>query len=396
MSFAMMKALTETGALHPPWTILNSHSYWSVPNRSLTKVPIIQDPQQSAQIVGLRYVNDEMPGIRRKKAGKTFRFVDANGKIIREARQKERIKALAIPPAWQEVWICPSESGHLQATGRDDQGRKQHLYHPRWREVRDETKFNRLIAFAKTLPRIRRRLQKDLALPGLSRNKVLATVVRLLEVSLIRIGNEEYARDNGSFGLTTMRTNHVAISGAKLRFQFRGKSGKHHTVDVNDRRLARIVKTCQAIPGQDLFQYLDEEEKRQGVDSGAVNEYLREISGEDFTAKDFRTWAGTVITAQALRGLKPFESPTEAKQNVIEAIKATAKRLGNTPAICRKCYVHPAVLDAYMDGSLARTLGSGTVSQGNHAHRKLRSEEAAVLTLLKCHRSPRRQRRMAT
>jgi DNA topoisomerase-1 len=299
----------------------------------LTKTSIIQDPQQSAQIVGLRYVNDEMPGIRRRKAGKTFRYVDAAGKVIREARQKERIKALAIPPAWEEVWICPSENGHLQATGRDDRGRKQHLYHTRWREVRDETKFNRLVPFAKALPRIRRRVQKDLALPGLSRNKVLATVVRLLEVSLIRIGNEEYARDNRSFGLTTLRTNHVAISGATLRFQFRGKSGKHHTVDVNDRRVARIVKNCQAIPGQDLFQYLDAEEKRQSIDSGAVNEYLREISGEDFTAKDFRTWAGTVLTAQALREFKPFDSPAQAKQHIVEAVKTAAKRLGNTPAI---------------------------------------------------------------
>ena len=362
-------------------------------NRSFTKAPIIQDPQQSAQIVGLRYVNDEMPGIRRRKVGKTFRYVDAAGKVIREARQKERIKSLAIPPAWEEVWICPSENGHLQATGRDDRGRKQHLYHARWREVRDETKFNRLIPFAKALSRIRRRIRKDMALPGLPRNKVLATVVRLLEVSLIRIGNEEYARDNRSFGLTTMRSNHVAISGATLRFQFRGKSGKHHTVDVNDRRLARIVKNCQAIPGQDLFQYLDEEEKRQGVDSGAVNEYLREISGEDFTAKDFRTWAGTVLTAQALRGFKPFDSPAQAKQNIVEAVKTAAKRLGNTPAICRKCYVHPAVLDAYLEGSLARTLEPRAEHQTNHARGKLRSEEAAVLALLGRRRSVKGRRR---
>jgi DNA topoisomerase-1 len=375
------------------WIISIFPSYWDVANRSLTRVAIVQDPAKSAQIVGLRYVSDEMPGIRRKKAGKVFRYVDAAGKVIRDARQRERIKSLAIPPAWEDVWICPVENGHLQATGRDDRGRKQHLYHSRWREVRDETKFNRMIAFAKALPRIRRRIQKDMALPGLSRDKVLATVVRLLEVSLIRVGNEEYARDNRSFGLTTMRTNHVKVSGTNLRFQFRGKSGKHHTVDVNDRRLARIVKNCQAIPGQDLFQYLDEEENGQGVDSGDVNEYVREISGEEFTAKDFRTWAGTVLTAQALREFDRFESETQAKQNIVEAVKTAAKRLGNTPVICRKCYVHPAILDAYLDGTLAQTLKPRGEGEPVQARRKLQPEEAAVLGLLRQRLPTERRRR---
>lgn len=341
------------------------------------------DPETSAQSVGLFYVNDEMTGIWRLKAGKTFCYVDEAGKPVRDTDRLERIESLAIPPGWTEVWICPFEEGHVQATGHDDRGRKQHLYHSRWREIRDEVKFNRLIPLAKTLPRIRRRIRRDMALPGLARNKVLATVVRLLEVSLIRVGNQEYARDNQSFGLTTLRDNHVKISGANLRFQFRGKSGKQHTVDVNNRRLARIVKNCQAIPGQHLFQYFDEDDQRQGVDSDDVNDYLKEISGQDFTAKDFRTWAGTVLAAQALAELEPFNSWAQAKNNIAQAIKTAAKRLGNTPAICRKSYVHPAVLDAYLDGSLAQMLKPRADDQPHRSRHKLRQEEDAVLNLLR-------------
>lgn len=293
-----------------------------------------------------------------------------------------RIKSLAIPPAWKDVWICPDPAGHLQATGRDDRGRKQHRYHTRWREARDETKYTRMIAFGKALSRIRKKVVRDLSLPGLSRNKVLATVVRLLEVSLIRVGNEEYARDNDSFGLTTMRDRHVDVNGSTIEFHFRGKAGRWHKVDIRDRRLAKIVKRCQDLPGQELFQYLDGEGKRQDVKSTDVNDYLREISGEDFTAKDFRTWAGTVLGAMALREFERFDSKTQAKKNIVQAIENVAERLGNTPAVCRKCYVHPDVIDAYLDGTLIRTLKRRAEEQLATSLRSLNPEEAAVLGLL--------------
>ena len=286
-----------------------------------------------------------------------------------------------IPPAWTDVWICASANGHLQATGRDARGRKQHRYHPRWREARDETKFTRLIAFARALPKIRRRLANDLKRPGLLRRKVLATVVKLLEVSLIRVGNDEYARDNRSYGLTTMRDHHVDISGARMRFNFRGKSGKKHAIDISDPRLARIVKQCQDLPGQEIFQYIDDDGAQQDVKSEHVNEYLREITGEDFTAKDFRTWAGTVLAAMALRELEKFDTQTQAKKNVLRAIEAVAERLGNTPAICRKSYVHPMVLDAYLDGALLQTVKQRAQEQWTEIG-KLRPEEAVVLALL--------------
>jgi DNA topoisomerase-1 len=323
-----------------------------------------------------------MPGINREIAGHGFRYRYPTGDIVKESAVLARIKSLAIPPAWTNVWICPDPAGHLQATGRDDRKRKQHRYHPRWREIRDETKYERMIAFGKALPRIRKRLFRDLALPSLSREKVLAAVVRLLEVSLIRVGNDEYARDNESFGLTTMRDRHVDVNGSTLQFHFKGKSGKWHKVDIRDRRLARIVKSCQDLPGQELFQYVDEQGNPQDVKSTDVNDYLREVGGQDFTAKDFRTWAGTVLGAMALREFEQFDSKAQAKKNIVQAIENVAERLGNTPAVCRKCYVHPDVIDAYLDGTLVRTLKKRAEEQLSSSLQSLRPEEAAVLGLL--------------
>jgi DNA topoisomerase-1 len=279
-------------------------------------------PVESAHLVGLRYVSDQMPGIQRERAGQGFRYRYPTGEIVQNDEVLRRIKVLAIPPAWTEVWICPDPCGHLQATGRDDRGRKQSRYHSRWRDVRDETKYARMIAFGKALPKIRQRVRKDISLPGLPRDKVLAAVVRLLEVSLIRVGNEEYARENDSFGLTTMRDRHVKIRGKKLLFHFRGKSGKWHEVDIEDRRLATIVKSCQDLPGQELFQYVDEEDgERKKIGSEDVNEYLREITRQDFTAKDFRTWAGTVLAARALQEFQKFDSKAQAKKTSFKPSK---------------------------------------------------------------------------
>ena len=296
-----------------------------------------------------------------------------------------RIKALAIPPAWTDVWICPRPDGHVQATGRDARGRKQYRYHPRWRAVRDATKYDRMIAFGEVLPQLRARLEQDMALPGLPREKVLATVVQLLETTLIRVGKLEYARANSSFGLTTLRDRHVKIAGATLQFHFRGKSGQYHTVRLHGRRLATIVKWCQDLPGYELFQYIDAAGERQTIDSTDINDYLRQRTGQDCTAKDVRTWAGTVLAACALRECGPFTSQTEALKNIVQAIDAVAKRLGNTRAVCRACYVHPTVLDAYLDCSLCALplpcdpSNSGTEAPG------LQPEEAMVLTLLKQH-----------
>ena len=340
------------------------------------------DPVVSARAVGLRHVSDEKPGLRRERSGKNFRYRDADGKMVRDRETLGRIKSLVIPPAWTNVWICPDPNGHLQATGRDDRGRKQFRYHPRWREIRDETKYARMIAFAKTLPKIRRRVKKDMSLPGLPKNKVLATVARLLEVSLIRVGNEEYARENDSFGLTTMRNRHVEVNGSELRFHFRGKSGKWHNVDIRDRRLAKIVERCHDLPGQELFQFVDDDGQRHDVRSEDANEYLRDISGQDFTAKDFRTWAGTVLAAIALREFEKFDTKAQAKKNVVAAIESVAKKLGNTPAVCKKCYVHPHVLDSYLEGTLVETLKQRAEKTISGSLRGLPAEEAAVLGLL--------------
>jgi DNA topoisomerase-1 len=333
-------------------------------------------------VASLRYVSDTRPGIARKGAGKGFSYIGPDGKPVRDPEELRRIKSLGIPPAWTEVWICPSPHGHIQATGHDEKGRKQYRYHPRWREVRDETKYGRLIAFGQALPKIREHVEHDLALPGLSREKVLATVVRLLETTLIRVGNEEYARKNHSFGLTTLRNRHVDVSGAQLRFNLRGKSDKHHSISNKDRRLARIVNRCQALPGQELFQYLDDQGQRQTVDSADVNQYLREITGQDFTAKDFRTWAGTVLAEIALRELEAFDTKAQAKKNIVRAIERVSERLGNTPTICRKCYVHPAVIDPYLDGAMLQTLNQRTEQELTSSLHGLQPEEAAVMALL--------------
>jgi DNA topoisomerase I len=305
-------------------------------------------------------------------------FIGPDGKPIRDAEQRRRIKALAIPPAWTSVWICPRTDGHLQATGRDSKGRKQYRYHPRWREVRDETKYGRLVNFGQSLPSIRKRVERDLASPGLSREKVLAAVVQLLEKALIRVGNEQYARQNGSFGLTTLRGRHVEVAGSTIRFQFKGKSGKKHRIKISDRRLAAIVKRCRDIPGYELFQYQDENGQYQAVDSSDVNSYLRQVAGMEFSAKDFRTWSGTVLAAVALSQLGPVDSEREAKKNIARAVEQVAELLGNTAAVCRKCYIHPEVVDAYLDGTI-QTL----MVEGQRELAGLSQEEAAVLRLLR-------------
>jgi len=343
---------------------------------------IVAEAMDAAEGAGLRYVSDDRPGYTRKANGEVFKWFDAEGTLIRDEQRLLRINRLAIPPAWTEVWVSPSLNGHIQATGRDARRRKQYLYHERWREVRDENKYDRIISFGKALPKIRKRVSQDLKLQGLPREKVLATVVQLLERTFIRIGNEEYARENKSFGLTTMKDRHVEVKGSKLRFRFRGKSGREHEVDVTDRRIAKIISKLQDLPGQDLFQYLDEDGKVRDISSQDVNEYLREITGEDFSAKDFRTWAGTVLTAIALNAQEKFETQKQAKSNIKTAISAVARILGNTPAICRKCYVHPAVLETYLDQKSIDGLKRTTEEALEKEDVDLRSSEKAVLKFL--------------
>jgi DNA topoisomerase-1 len=351
-------------------------------SRSKDPQVIVTDPVQSAKDAGLRYVTDAQPGIHRKRRGKGFTYVDPDGKHIRDREVLARIRSLVIPPAWKDVWICTNPKGHLQATGRDARGRKQSRYHPRWREVRDETKYERILIFGSILPDIRERVDHDLAMPGLPRLKVLATIVRLMETTQIRVGNEEYARENHSYGLTTMRSRHVRVEGSKVEFRFQGKSGVRHTVDIRDRRLAKIVQRCQDIPGYELFQYVDEDGERHSIDSADVNEYLREISSQDFTAKDFRTWSGTVFACMLLREFEAFDSATQAKKNVVTAIKEVAMRLGNTPSVCRKCYVHPAVLESYLTGAMATLLNECVKQKAAASLRALREEESALMHLL--------------
>ena len=334
-----------------------------------------------AREASLRYVHDDRPGIRRVRSGRGVRYVGPDGALIRDAETLARIKKLAIPPAWTDVWICPFANGHIQAVGRDERGRKQYRYHERWRAAQDEAKYGRMIAFGKALPRIRRQIARDLARPGLDRRKVLAAIVRLLETSLIRVGNDEYARTNGSYGLTTLKDRHASCNGSAIRFRFRGKSGIVHEVEVNDRRLARVVRQCQDLPGQELFQYVDETGQVRDVTSGDVNEYLRQVAGQEFSAKDFRTWAGTVLAALALREFEAFDSQTQAKRNILEAIRSVAKRLGNTPTVCRKCYVHPHIIDAYLEGTMLDAMRR-RAEEAMEDVTKLRPEEAAVLALL--------------
>ena len=348
------------------------------------------DPGAAAQILqskltaceaGLQYASPDRPGIRRVKVGSGFKYVDPRGKVVKDANILGRIKSLVIPPAWKDVWISPHPLGHIQAVGFDARGRKQYRYHPRWRETRDSTKYGKMLAFARALPTIRARTRRDLAKPGLSREKVLAACVRVMEKTLIRVGNDEYAKENKSYGLTTLRDQHAKIRGAKVTFRFRGKSGVFHDVDLDEPKLARIIRKCQELPGEELFQYMDDDGNVRDVGSQDVNEYLKEIAGDEFTAKDFRTWAGTVLAAQALAELRTFNSQAEAKRNIVKAVERVAAQLGNTKAVCRKCYIHPEILHAYLDGDLVATLRRRAADMAK-AVGKLRAEEAFVLALL--------------
>jgi DNA topoisomerase-1 len=340
------------------------------------------DPPAAAKAAGLRYVHDDRPGIRREPVKDGFRYIDAKGEPVEDEATLKRIKSLVIPPAWTDVWICPQTNGHLQATGRDARGRKQYRYHPKWRTVRDEVKYERMIRFGKALPQIRKEVDRALSLPGLPREKVLATIVYLLEATMMRIGNDEYARENKSYGLTTLRNRHVRIDGSEVEFRFRGKSGVYHDVKVHDRRLARIIQRTRDLPGQDLFEYLDDVGQPHTVNSADVNEYLHTITGEDYTAKDFRTWSGTVLAAMALQEFEKVDSDAQAKKNVVRAIEAVSEKLGNTPSVCRKCYVHPAILDAYLDGTMLEGLRALAEEQLVEELKDLQPEEAAVLAML--------------
>ncbi|GJD51889.1 hypothetical protein OPKNFCMD_4648 [Methylobacterium crusticola] len=340
------------------------------------------DTKDAAREAGLRYVSDEEPGYRRKRSGRGFVYVDAAGARVRDAAVLARIKALAIPPAYTDVWICRHAKGHIQATGRDDRGRKQYRYHPEFRQARESSKFAHMMAFADALPGLRATVQADMGRRGLPREKVLATVVHLLETTLIRVGNDDYARQNKSYGLTTLRDPHVTVEGRELRFRFKGKSGKTWELAVQDRRVAKIVKACQDLPGQELFQYIDDEGVQRDVTSADVNAYLREITGRDVTAKDFRTWSGTVLAALALREFEAFDSQAAAKKNVRAAIERVAERLGNTPTICRKCYVHPEILGCYLEGELLLQVQEEVQAALREDLGRLRPEETAVLGLL--------------
>jgi DNA topoisomerase-1 len=366
------------------------------PDVRVTTADPFVDPIESAAIVGLRYVNDAMAGIRRVRRGRGFVYVDAEGQPVNGEPHLARIRALVIPPAWSDVWICPTPNGHLQATGRDARGRKQYRYHPRYRAVRDETKYDRMIAFGRALPVIRRRVQHDLGLPGLPREKVLATVVRLLELTRARVGNSEYARANGSYGLTTLQNKHVAVGRKHIHLAFRGKSGRAVRIDVEDRRLARIVKRCRDLPGQELFQYVDDAGVRRPIDSGDVNDYLREIMGLDFTAKDFRTWAGTVLAVRALHELGPCpDTKTGANRTIVAAVDRVSTELNNTRAVCRKCYIHPAVLEAYLDGTLMNAPEGDIAKSRTVPKHGLAPEEKALLTFLRARKKQARVQRRA-
>jgi DNA topoisomerase-1 len=338
---------------------------------------------------GLRYVSDATPGIRRRRRGDAWVFTGPDGREIADAEEIQRIRHLAVPPAWTDVWICPLPDGHLQATGRDARGRKQYRYHPQWRAVRDQAKYEHTIAFARALPRIRRRVAADLRRSGLPREKVLATVVRLLDTTAMRVGNEEYRRRNRSYGLTTLRDSHVRVDGSTVQFEFRGKAGRQHTVAVSDRRLARVVRQCQELPGHELFQYVDDGGERRSVASEDVNDYLRELGGDDFTAKDFRTWTGTVLAACFLHDGGAAESEREGRRQVREAIERVARELGNTAAVARRCYVHPDVIEAHLDGSLLRLRLQPPDPEAPPTQAAgLRDEERAVLRLLERRRPP--------
>ncbi len=346
--------------------------------------PAALDPAVAAKQARLRHVGDHLPGITRHSAKTGFDYRLPDGALVRDIETLRRIRALVIPPAWREVWICLDANGHLQATGRDARGRKQYRYHARWRQVRDEAKYHKLLIFARVLPLIRARVEADLARPGLPRERVLAAIVRLMELTLFRIGNAEYAKQNKSFGLTTLRDRHVAIEGGRVHIRFRGKSGKTHETDINDHRLARIVKNCRDLPGYELFQYVDDRGGRHAVDSADVNDYLREITGEDnITAKDFRTWAATHLAAEALREFEQFDSEAKRKRAIVDAVKKVAAHLGNTPAVCRRSYIHPAVLDGYLEGRLPAALADQAEALLEQNIRQMSPAEAAVTAFLR-------------
>ena len=338
--------------------------------------------EEAAEAAGLVYVGDDMAGITRKRSGTGWRYIDAKGRTIKDYWERKRIDKIAVPPAYKDVWICPEPNGHIQATGRDDRGRKQYRYHPDWTAARDGAKYERMVEFARILPGLRKRVAADMRKQGLPREKVMATLVALLEKTLIRVGNEDYAKENKSFGLTTLRNRHLDVEGTTLRFDFKGKSGKTWNLDMKDRRVAKVVRSIQELPGQQLFQYVDGEGNRKPVSSSDVNAYLREITGEDVTAKDFRTWAGTVLASMALGEFEAVDNQARRKRNVKAAIESVAKRLGNTPTICRKSYVHPHVLETYLDGTLLETLKQEVEEELAEDADVLEPEEAALLGLL--------------
>lgn len=357
------------------WTVMDNEADAATLAHAIE--PVL-DPAAAARAASLRYVSDATPGITRRRAGTGFAYRDPAGHLIRDRAVLRRIKALAVPPAWTEIWICPYANGHIQAVGRDARRRKQYRYHPRWRSVRDEAKYGRMLLFSEVLPRIRARVEADLAGSGLSRARVLAVLVRLLETTLARIGNVEYARENKSFGLTTLRNRHARVRGGSVELDFRGKHGIANRLAIQDAQLARIVRRCQDLPGQELFQYVDDAGERHAVASQDVNDYLREIAGEEVTAKDFRTWAATNLAALALRECAAAPSESAAKQNVLRAIEAVAGLLGNTPAVCRKCYIHPAIVEGYLDGSLL-----GALARNPPLRDGLKPEEVSVVAFLR-------------
>ena len=340
------------------------------------------EAKAAAKAAKLHYVTDRKPGLRRERTEDGFAYFSPDGSPIEDEAEVARIKKLAIPPAYSDVWICRDPNGHLQATGRDARGRKQYRYHPRWRVVRDEAKYGHMLVFGRVLPAIRAQVERDVAAPGLPRRRVLAAVVKLLEKTLARVGNEEYARDNKSFGLTTLRNRHTRVKGSRITFDFRGKHGIDHHADLMDRRLANIVARCRELPGQQLFQYIDAEGERHAVGSDDVNDYLREVSGEDITAKDFRTWAATNLAAMALRELERYDSDAKNKKNVVQAVESVASLLGNTPSVCRKCYIHPAIFDGYLDGSLLEGLKARADEALEDTTTGLTAEEVAVTAFL--------------
>lgn len=341
-----------------------------------------QNPELAAKVAGLKYVTDSQAGFTRKKKGKSFQYLDLDGKPLKSERHLKRIQALVIPPAWKDVWICGNENGHLQATGFDERGRKQYKYHAEWSQLRNETKFSKMILFSEKLPLIRKRIQKDLKLSGLPRNKVLAAIVQIMDQTMIRIGNEEYAKENESFGLTTIRNRHAQVQGHKARFRFKGKSGKFHDVEIEDRRIAQIIRKCQELPGQELFGYEADDGSYVDVSSSDVNDYLREITNENITAKDFRTWGGTVQAAQVLQCAGPHQTKTELKKQILSAVRSTAEHLRNTPTVCRKYYIHPCVFESYENGNLFKIYSSCQKSSAKAA-KGLFKEEVFAVRLLK-------------